>query len=93
MTKDALKAISQSEIEKGEIESAEQTLEMNLRFIKPSHNFYNQIMSNWFKYVHLIIEDKEINHDSDTLWNNEMITKKFIEFCENDIMKKNIGQQ
>ena len=47
---------------------------MNLRFIKPSHNFYNKIMSNWFKYIHLIFEDQEINNESNSAWNNEKIT-------------------
>lgn len=27
---------------------------MNLRFIKPSHNFYSEIMCNWFKYLHIL---------------------------------------
>lgn len=29
---------------------------MNLRFIKPSHKFYNKLISNWFKFKYLLEE-------------------------------------
>lgn len=29
-------------------------MNMNLRFIKPSHNFYNHVMTMWFKYTHIM---------------------------------------
>ncbi len=32
---------------------------MNLRFIKPSQTFYNQIMGLWFKFLHLKEEEAE----------------------------------
>lgn len=37
----------------------ESSIDMNLRFIKPSQDFYNDIMRNWFKFLHIIEEEKE----------------------------------
>ena len=33
---------------------------MNLRFIKPSHPFYNKVLLSWFKFMNLIEEDGEV---------------------------------
>lgn len=33
-------------------------MNMNLRFIKPSHNFYNKVMTIWFKYTHIMEESE-----------------------------------
>jgi len=52
LTNDALKSISN-----GDLPVSEQ--EMNLRFIKPSQTFYNQIMSLWFKYLYQLQERAE----------------------------------
>jgi hypothetical protein len=57
LTNDALEKISSNEqallIDE---DNLGQTYNMNLRFIKPSHNFYNEVMSNWFKYLYIVEE-------------------------------------
>jgi hypothetical protein len=57
LTNDALEKISLNEqallIDE---DNLGQTFNMNLRFIKPSHNFYNEVMSNWFKYLYIVEE-------------------------------------
>jgi len=64
---------------------SDQTLEMNLRFIKPSHNFYNHVMSQWFKFLNLIeeqlVEQKELNPTSQQItWNHLELVKSFLGF-------------
>lgn len=59
---------------------------MNLRFIKPSHNFYNQILSNWFKYVYIMEEGLESSMEAQK-WNAPDIIKGFIDFSINAFMK------
>ena len=64
ITKDALQTLQRQEVIGVDAQaqdsklggSSDQTLEMNLRFIKPSHNFYNHVMSQWFKFLNLIEE-------------------------------------
>ena len=51
---------------------------MNLRFIKPSHNFYNKTMSQWFKYIYL--------HEAEshpTPLNPDLVKIGFIQFAIN----------
>lgn len=50
LTHDALQSLTPSIIESCE------SVDMNLRFIKPSQTFYNQVMSLWFKFLHLLQE-------------------------------------
>lgn len=61
---------------------------MNLRFIKPSHNFYNEIMSQWFKYLYILEEHKdESKHPK--IWNASDISKNFMKFSVDISMKSN----
>lgn len=55
LTKEALEKIAQNDKTLSQ-EEQNQTYDMNLRFIKPSHNFYNEVMSNWFKYLYIYEE-------------------------------------
>lgn len=52
---------------------------MNLRFIKPSHNFYNEVMSNWFKYLY-IIEEQRDEQAKIINWIPSELVKGFINF-------------
>jgi hypothetical protein len=60
LTSDALDKISPNEkailVNSENNEQTSESYNMNLRFIKPSHNFYNEVMSNWFKYLYIIEE-------------------------------------
>jgi len=58
LTKDALEKIKQNDSTLSQ-EEQQQTYDMNLRFIKPSQKFYNEVMSAWFKYLHLMQEERE----------------------------------
>ncbi|CDW86377.1 UNKNOWN [Stylonychia lemnae] len=80
LTNDALEKISQNEkallINEADLD---QTYNVNLRFIKPSHNFYNEVMSNWFKYLYIIEEQRE-NLPQNQQWNASELVKGFIGF-------------
>ena len=52
VTKDALQALEKNQVTQSEYN-------MNLLFIKPSHKFYNEIMSHWFKFLYILEEKKE----------------------------------
>lgn len=58
LTKEAFEAVKASDKSLTE-EEKQQEVDMSLRFIKPSHNFYNKVMSTWFKYLYLINEQRE----------------------------------
>jgi len=81
LTSDALDKISPNEkailIDKDAQTS--ESYDMNLRFIKPSHNFYNEVMSNWFKYLYIIEEQKESQNDN-SQWVPSELVKGFIGF-------------
>lgn len=53
---------------------------MNLRFIKPSHLFYNEVMSSWFKYLYLIFEEREMQDKLVKQWAASEIINPFIAF-------------
>ncbi len=47
---------------------------MNIRFIKPSQGFYNQVMCQWFKYLQLVEEqftDQKQATEAPAIWNAE----------------------
>jgi len=53
---------------------------MNIRFIKPSQTFYNQVMSQWFKYLQLVEEqfaDQKLSTSTQVLWNAEELQRSF----------------
>lgn len=63
---------------------------MNLRFIKPSHKFYNEIMSHWFKFLFLLEEKREdLSHQSQKQpqWVANEITKSFVDFSRSQLLK------
>ena len=62
---------------------------MNLRFIKPSHTFYNSMMSHWFKYL-CLKQEEQIDYEKQLDWDNKEITSNFIQFCINNMKK--LGQ-
>lgn len=56
---------------------------MNLRFIKPSHNFYNKVMTIWFKFTHILeAEEPEPLTVPD-------VKKQFIQFYISNAVKNN----
>lgn len=66
LTKDALDKIAPNQQLAVPISEEQQLMVaswgMNLRFIKPSHSFYNEVMSNWFKYLHILEQQREENN-------------------------------
>jgi hypothetical protein len=59
---------------------SEQHQDFNLRFLKPSQSFYNQIMSLWFKYLHILSEAP--SSQNLLAYNPTQITSEFLAFCQ-----------
>jgi hypothetical protein len=55
LTKEALEKLQQND-KTLTAEEQKETYDMNLRFIKPSHKFYNEVMCSWFKFIYILNE-------------------------------------
>jgi hypothetical protein len=84
LTKDALDKIAPNQQLAVPISEEQQQMVsswgMNLRFIKPSHNFYNEVMSNWFKYLHILEQQREENN-LPLEWKPIELQQSFMGFC------------
>jgi len=58
---------------------------MNLRFIKPSQDFYNDVMRNWFKFLHVIEEERAESGEVNV--NEQRLTKDFTDFAIKNLIK------
>jgi hypothetical protein len=84
LTSDAVQAISKQDSSLLSEEEREAN-NFNLRFIKPSRTFYNQVMSSWFKFINLL--EEQDNQNAPTV---SQSLQEFKEFAKSQLIKRDL---
>ena len=92
LTKEALEKIKQHD-QTLSLEEQSQTYDMNLRFIKPSQKFYNEVMSAWFKYLHLLLEQREEKQSLSQPWMPSDIVQDFMAFAKKQLKAQGLWSE